>query len=55
LNDVLHLRTWFPKEIQLAVARAGCFKIIARYGDFRKDIRCNDRNATNYIMVLQKS
>lgn len=55
LTDVLHLRTWSPKEIELALSRAGSFKIAARYGDFREDMRSYDRRASNYILVLRKS
>jgi SAM-dependent methyltransferase len=55
LTDVMHLRTWSPKQIELALSRAGCFKVAAKYGDFRKDIRSNDKRARNYILVLQKS
>jgi SAM-dependent methyltransferase len=54
LTDVMHLRTWSPKEIERAVSRAGCFKIAAKYGDFRKDMRATDRDAWSYIFVLRK-
>lgn len=55
VTDVMHLRTWAPKEIELAVSRSGCFRIAARYGDFREDMRASDKRAWSHILVLQKS
>lgn len=54
-NDILHVRTWYPKDLERILYRVGGFKIVARYGDFREDLRPHDKGACSYVLVLQKS
>ena len=54
LADVLNVRTWSPKDIERLVKKSGCFRIAARYANFREDVRPSDREAINCILMLRK-